>query len=374
PMHKNTGERALAKGDLVIAADFGTSGVKVGVVDDQLTLLARVTETYPLSLSPGGRAEQDPNDWWAALERALAALHKDMPDLRTRAGAIVFCGQVCGVVCADKDGKPLRPCLTWMDKRAAEVGNRLVGGFPSVRGYRVDKGLLWLALANGAPAQNGMDPTAKILWVKENEPDVFDRTRWFLDVRDWLVHRATGKFTTCPESANLSWVMNTRRGREGWSETLSRLAGIPIDRMPPIVAGDQKVGGLTEDAANALGLSTDVQVLGGGADVTAATLGTGEVEDGALHISVATSAWIAGFFKGRRVSIPHAYATITSCLDYRPLLIASQENAGSAMQWAMQVIGDGQGFTDIGRVRLEDPFFLPWLTGERVPVDDHDLR
>ncbi|WP_435139959.1 xylulokinase [Pseudopelagicola sp. nBUS_19] len=363
-------------GDLVIAADFGTSGVKVGVVDAELRLISQVVETYPLYLAPGGHAEQVPSEMWSALVLAIAALHRNLPKLRERAGAIVFCGQACGVICVDKEGNPLRPCLTWMDKRGAKISNRLVGGFPNVRGYRIDKGLLWLALANGAPAQNGMDPTAKILWIKENEPEVFNKTRWFLDVRDWLVHRATGVFTTTPESANLTWIMNTRKGHEGWSEILSRIAGIPTEKLPPIVQGEDVIDCLTVSAAAELGLNKNVKLVGGASDVTAATLGTGEVEDGALHISLATSAWIAGFFPSRRVSISHAFATITSSLNYRPLLIASQENAGSALEWVAKITNANveSGFSKNGIPQIDDPYFMPWLAGERVPVDDRNLR
>ena len=370
------GNDILANGDLVISADFGTSGVKVGVVDSDLNILTRVTETYPLALGSNGFAEQNPEDWWAGFTRAVATLHKEMPDLKKRVGAIVFCSQVCSVICADENGTPLRPCLTWMDKRGAAVGNRLIGGFPSVQGYRVDKGLIWLALANGAPAKNGMDPTAKFLWVRENEPELWARTRWLLDARDWLVFRATGEITASPESANLTWVMDTRRGHEGWSKHLCRLAGVPIERMPPIVQGETRIGGLTSKAATELGLDQDVEILGGTIDVTAAALGAGEVEDGALHISVATSAWIAGFFPGRRLSVPHSFATITSGLDYRPLLIASQENSGSAMQWVVENTGGNMqdALETMGALMADDPVFLPWMTGERVPVDDRRLR
>ena len=121
-------------GDLVISADFGTSGVKVGVVDGDLRLLARTTESYPLHLSPPGGAEQVPEDWWAALVRALGVLHAQVPDLDTRAGALVFCAQACGVICVDARGMVLRNCLTWMDKRAVRQGRRIVGGWPAVRG------------------------------------------------------------------------------------------------------------------------------------------------------------------------------------------------------------------------------------------------
>ncbi|MFY0616288.1 xylulokinase [Shimia sp.] len=367
----------MSNGDLVISADFGTSGVKVGVVDHALTILARVTESYPLTLATGGVAEQAPEDWWAALAKAVAALHLEVPDLSERAGALVFSSQLCGVVCCDANGVALRPCLTWLDKRAAPLGKKLVGGFPEVHGYKAHRLLKWLRIANGAPAKNGMDPTAKMLWVKEHEPEIYAKTHWMVDVKDWLVHRATGEMTTCPESANLSWVMDTRLGREGWSEALCHMTGIDQRKLAPIVQADHVVGPLTAQAASDLGLRATVRVLGGTSDVMASTLGSGEVEDGALHVSLATSAWIAGFFPDRRISVAHSYATVTSGLDFRPLLIASQENAGSALDWVRSITGGAPAetaFADIGTPQKDDPFFLPWLAGERVPVDNDSLR
>ncbi|MEQ9692958.1 FGGY family carbohydrate kinase [Shimia sp. SDUM112013] len=371
----------MTERDLVISADFGTSGVKIGVVDSDLQLVTRATATYPLSLDSGGVAEQSPDDWWAALARGLADLRHHVPDLMDRAGALVMSTQLCGVICADENGHALRPCLTWLDKRAAPLGRALVGGFPEVHGYQLFKLARWLRIANGAPAKNGMDPTAKYLWIARNEPEIFARTRWFLDVKDWLVHRATGRFTTSAESANLSWMMDTRPGREGWSEVLADKVGVPLEKMPEILDAADIVGTLTPQAAAELGLRADVPVLGGASDVTAAALGSGEVADGALHISVATSAWIAGFMPSRILNVAGSYATITSALGFRPLLIASQENAGSALEWGVKISGGrvesealAHAFDDMGAPRADDPYFLPWLAGERVPIDNDAVR
>ncbi len=365
----------------MISADFGTSAVKIGVVNGDLQMLAKATEAYPLHLAAGGIAEQDPADLWAALARAVAQLRQEVPNLADRVSTLVFSSQICGLICADETGKALLPCLTWLDKRAAQVGRDLVGGFPSAHGYQLLKLARWLRIANGAPAKNGMDPTAKIVWLKQNNPDIFAQTRWFLDVKDWLVHRATGRFTTSAESANVTWLLDTRPGREGWSKTLARATGIPIERMAEIVDADAPVETLTAQSSAELGLKPDTLILGGTSDVTAAALGSGEVEDGALHISAATSCWISGFMDGRRLNVGHSYATIASGLNFRPLLVASQENAGSAMEWAVRISGgatDGEelagAFDDMGAPQADDPYFVPWLAGERVPVDNDLLR
>ncbi|SHJ49938.1 xylulokinase [Shimia gijangensis] len=371
----------MQHGDLVITADFGTSAVKVGVVDGDLTLLSKATEAYPLNLAPGGIAEQNPADLWAALARALSHLRHDIPNLKERATTLVFSSQICGLICADVNGRPLMPCMTWLDKRAAQTGRDLIGGFPSAHGYQIGKLLRWLRIANGAPAKNGMDPIAKILWVAKHKPDISAQTRWFLDVKDWLVHRATGRFTSSAESANVTWLLDSRPGREGWSKTLSKMTGIPFEKLPEIVDATDVVETLTAEAAGELGLSKDAIVLGGTSDVTAAALGSGEVDDGALHICASTSCWISGFMSGRRLNVPNSYATISSSLSFRPLLVASQENAGSAMEWAVRISGgqtEGENlanaFDDMGTPLPDDPYFVPWLAGERVPIDNDLVR
>jgi len=373
----------MATADLIIAADFGTSGVKVGAVDGELRLVSQATETYPLHLPGPSQAEQNPDDWWSALARGIARLGAEIPDLSARTGAIVFCAQMCGLVCSDARGAPLRPSLVWLDKRSAPLMQKVLGGFPKVSGYGIGNLLRWLPVANGAPSHNGMDPTGKMLWIKQNEPETYERSAYLLDVKDWLLHRATGEFTTTADSANLTWLMDTRRGREGWSPLLARRMGIPLEKLPRIVDGGSVVGGLTPAAAGQLGLHADTPVVAGGGDVSATAIGSGAVDDGSLHICMSTSSWVAGFFNRRVLSLPHSYATITGSIGFRPLLIATQESAGAALGWLAEGFDPRQRdaaegleefYSDLGVPEVDDPFFLPWLAGERVPVDEERLR
>lgn len=372
----------MTTGDLILSADFGTSGVKIGVVADDLMLIASTTEPYPLHLPGPSMAEQAPEDWWTALCRGTARLAADIPDLSVRIGSLVFCAQMCGLVCSDAQGVPVRPALVWLDKRSAPLIGRLLGGFPNIGGYGLQHLARWLPIANGIPSQNGMDPPGKMLWIKRHEPETYDRTAHLLDVKDWLIQHATGEVTTTADSANLTWLMDTRRGCEGWSAPLANRLGIPLDKLPRIVDGSSVVGGLTAAAAGQLGLRKDTPVVAGGGDVSATAIGSGAITDGALHICVSTSSWIAGFFNRHILSRRH-YATITSSIAYRPLLIATQESAGSALSWLAETIdphrhADGNAldefYHDMGVGSVNDPYFLPWLAGERVPVDDERLR
>lgn len=362
--------------DLVIAADFGTSAVKVGVGDANGLIIERSVQSYPLALGIGGKAEQNPEDWWQALCCGVADLATRVPDLRNRVGALSLCAQLCGLVCVDHRGAPLRPAMLWLDTRAAERTRELVSGVPSVFGYGAMKLWRWVRLANGAPARSGKDSLSKMLWIMREEPQCAAATHLFLDVKDWIIHRASGTFCTTADSANLTWLMDTRPGREGWSPVLAQVAGVALERLPPIVEGSAVVGTLTPRAAAEIGLATDVMVMGGAGDIAAAALGSGATADGEMHICAATGGWISGFFPARVLSARNAYATICSPLNHRPLLVAPQETAGAALAWAADATGVGMAtaYEGLGPIRADDPFLLPWHSGERTPVDDDRLR
>lgn len=372
-----------AADNLVISADFGTSSVKVAVVDSNFKVVARAIEAYPLALPEPGFAEQNPEDWWQALCRATESLAADVPGLADKVGALVFCAQMSAVVAIDAAGDVLRPCLVCVDKRSAEISQKLIGGFPSFEGYQIGKIARWIRLSNGAPSKNGVDPIGKMLWIKQHEPEIFAKTAKFLDVKDWLCLRASGVMSTGADSANVTWLMDTRRGKEGWSQDLSKRVGIPLDKLAPIVNGSDVLGPLTAQAAVDLGLRSETKMVAGGSDVSATALGAGLSEDGELVICASTSAWISAFLPKRMLNIGGSYATITSSVDFRPLVAASQETAGSAIDWAARMLNEGMDatapmpaafFEDCGAPEADDPYFLPWLAGERVPVDNERLR
>jgi xylulokinase len=251
----------------------------------------------------------------------------------------------------------------------------MMGGFPKVFGYGAFKVLSSLWLTNGAPSLNGMDPPSKMVWLKMHEPEIWERTYKLLDVKDWLVHKSCGRFVTTADAANLTWMMDTRPSRNCWSPMLMSRFGISENLLPEIVPGNSSPGGLTKAASKALGLPEGLPVVAGCGDVCAAALGSGNVADGELHLSLGTSSWIGGFYPSRRLSATESYATILSPVDNRPLLIATQESAGSCLNWFERIGGKRLPVEAKPREQnAEPPLFLPWLAGERVPADDAKLR
>ncbi len=358
--------------DLVIAADIGTSAIKVAALDRSLTVIASAAVPHPIQFPKPLWAEQTPEDWWSALAVGLRELARAVPDIADRAASIGFAAQMCGVVPVDAAGVALRPCLIWLDKRAGALIRAKMAGFPSVAGFGALKLLRSIQLTNGAPSLNGMDPTAKMMWLRQYEPEIWARTDKLLDVKDWVLHRCTGAFVTAADSANLTWMADTRKGAPDWSDELMRRYGVPRRMLPDILPGDAVAGGLTAQAAADLGLPAGLPVIAGCGDICAAALGSGATDDGALHISLGTSAWIAGFFNGRRINALQSYATIASPVANTPLLVATQECAGACLDWFAR-LGDSAGPLSAEPGGEPPPLFLPWLAGERVPVDDNRL-
>lgn len=357
--------------DLLIAIDVGTTAIKMAAIDRNMRLVATFTAPQPVQYPQPLCVEQVPEDWWSGLSTGLRALSDLVPGLAERTAVLGVAAQVCGVVPVDRDGKPLRPCMISLDKRSGAMMRKKMGGFPSIAGFNAFKLLRSIQLTNGAPSLSGMDPTGKMMWLRLNEPEVWSRTAKLLDVKDWLLHRMTGRFVASADSANLTWLADTRRGETAWSAELLKRFGVPREKMPEIVAGNSIVGGLTGEAASQLGLLPETPVIAGCSDICAAALGSGATGDGALHICLGTSAWIAGFFNGRRFNALASYATINSPVSNRPLLIAAQECAGASLDWFGRISGLPRDFAHDPDKDL--PLFLPWLAGERVPIDDNRI-
>ena len=367
----------------VLGYDFGTSSVKAGLFDRDGKLAAAASAPYPLALPGDGLAEQNPLDWWQAMAQATRRI-LDAPGVRRESIAgIGLAAQMCGTVPVDAAGTPLHPCLTWLDTRSAAIARRITAGGPRIAGYGLLALLRWLPATNGVPNLSGNDPLSKMLWFREARPEIWRRCAKFLDVKDWLLHRCTGRFATTADTAQLTWLMDNRPGRVRWSESLARSVGIPLERLPEIVGAGEIAGKLTSDAAAHLGVPAGLPVSGGAGDLNACALASGALASGAQHLCVGTSLWFSAYVPGRKVDFFSGIATLCTAQRDRYLLVATQECAGSAVQWSARALGFGEGAPalralDEAAARAvpgeSTPQFFPWLHGERVPVDDRRLR
>lgn len=319
----------------VLAYDVGTSGVKTclyRVDKGTLQLVASASSGYGLRLLPNGGAEQDPDEWWSAMvssTRRLGAEHtEEMADI----AGLSFCAQAQSVVLLDEKARPVRPSMSYMDTRAGEIRQRLGARGPKVAGA----GLFFLLKSlyhTGVVAASDKDPVWKYLWVKDNEPELFSRVRAWLDVKDALIARMTGRFSMSLDSAFATLLLDRRSREPRFSEALIRTLGIERRHLPAIVRSTDEVGPLAPEPAAELGLKAGIPVFSGGMDSSLIGVGAGCTRPGETHVYMGTSGWVSTVTDKMLVDTS---ALIASVVGVQPGLynyFAELETAGKCLEW-----------------------------------------
>ena len=354
----------------IIAHDLGTSGNKATLFREDGQMVTSETFAYGCHYFNANWAEQDPEDWWRAIcetsRNLIAKANIDASEI----AAISFSGQMMGCLCVDRAGNPLRPSIIWADQRAqkqAEAINEQISlyDFYHIAGHR-------------NAASYGLQ---KLMWVRDNEPEVYARTYKTLNAKDFIVLRLTGKFYTEPSDAtsNSCIDLNTLQ----WSEEIVKASGIDGEMLPEIVPSTFVAGGVTKWAAEQTGLKEGTPVVMGGGDGLCSNVGAGSVAPGRTFSCIGTSAWIATtsekplFDEQMRT---FTWAHIVPGL-YSPT--GTMQSAGSSYNWLKQQVAKWE--TAEGKERGCSPYdlinaevekspigsngvtFLPYLLGERAP-------
>jgi xylulokinase len=252
----------------VLCIDLGTSALKVALVSMAGQVVASEQETHQVTLLPGGGAEQDPRHWWALITKASSRLMA-LGSVPAESVAAVACtAQWSGTVAVDEGGEPIRDAIIWMDSRGAPYARRVTGGFVRVQGYGVVKLARWLRATAGIPARSGKDPIAHILWIKHAEPEIYRRAHVFLEPKDWLNARLTGRLAASFDSIALHWLTDNRHpDRIRYDPALLRMAGIEESRLPRLLAATDILGPLSPGPADALGVPAGIPVVAGTPDL-----------------------------------------------------------------------------------------------------------
>ena len=384
-----------------LAYDIGTTGVKTCLfgIDKTVELLADAIEGYELYVFPDGGAEQDPDEWWAAMCKTTKEIFTKADVTPDDIDGISFCSQMQGLVLVDKDGLPIRRAMSYMDQRARkELKENMAYGF-KVAGGNVVKLLKSLSITKAA-ALSVKDPVYKYLWVKNNEPDVFKKVYKWLDVKEALIARMTGKFIMTPDSAFGTLLYDVRPGKQGWSREMCKMFGVNTDHLATIVKSTDRVGGLTKKAAEELGLKEGTAVFGGGGDATLIGVGAGAVSNGETHIYMGTSGWVSTVVDKNVVDASSMIAAIVGAQDGLYNYFAELETAGKCLEWvkdhlALDEIGIYLKKTHVAE-DMESKYtnlyqflsdviesvpagsngvvFTPWFHGNRCPFEDPNSR
>ena len=376
----------------ILAIDLGTSGPKVALFSTQGEMLGSEFEETKLLLFPNGGAEQSPSDWWDAIEKAVKHLLGKSLATNEDIVAIAITGQWSGTVAVDSNGNALGNSIIWMDSRGGAQINQVAGGKINIEGYAPAKLIQWIRLTGGAPAISGKDPIAHILYIKETQPDLYRQTFKFLEPIDYLGLRLTGQFAASYDSITVYWLTDNRDiNNVKYDDRLLRLSGINRTKLPDLKPANSILGNLLPDIARAWGLREDVQVVIGSPDVHSASVGSGAVRDFEAHVYIGTSSWLTCHLPFKKTDIFHSIAALPAAIPGRYLLTNEQENGGVCLQFlrdniffhddelsseakpanVYKLFDQIAERTPAGSDRL---IFLPWLYGERAPVDDRFVR
>lgn len=347
-----------------IGVDLGTSSIKLLLVSQDGHIEKTASEEYPISFPQPGWSEQDPELWWSSFKKALAELIKDT-DV-SKIAALGVAGQMHGLVALDKDDKVIRPAILWNDSRTdAEVDylNNEIGA-DKISEYTAN-----IAFAGfTAP---------KLLWMRKHEHDNFYNIRKIMLPKDYLNFRLTGSHVTDYSDASGTLLLDVENKR--WSEEMMEICQVTYDRLPVLHESYEVIGKIRNSVADELGLPHGIKVVTGAGDNAAAAIGTGVVGNGLCNISLGTSGTIfisSDVFRAVPGNALHVFAHA----DGGYHLMGCMLSAASCNKWLYEDILGTTDYKDvwkkIDREKLgrNSVFFLPYMMGERSPINDTDVR
>lgn len=376
----------------ILAIDLGTSGPKVALVNERGEVIACEIEPTDLIFLPQGGAEQDVAQWWqricAASRRLIAKNIVPVEQIE----CVAATSQWSGTVAVDKNGEALHNAIIWMDSRGAKHVAKTMKGLLNFQGYSLAKLVRWISVTAGMPGLSGKDPLAHILFIKNEMPELYEKTYKFLEPKDYLNLRLTGKFASAQDSIALHWVTDNRNlSKVKYHKGLLKVSGIDGEKLPEILTSTDVLGDILPAAARDLGVPENIKVVMGTPDVQSAAIGSGAVEDFAAHLYIGTSSWLTCHVPFKKTSPAYNMATIPSAIPGRYLIGNEQETAGYCLTYlrdkvffpkdALTPEGAPANFYDkINELAATVPagsdnlIFTPWLFGERTPVEDHTIR
>lgn len=359
----------------LIAHDLGTSGNKATLFSTDGKLIKSQVYNYGTLYTNNNWVEQNPDDWWAAVCETSQHLLEgiDAADV----AAISFSGQMMGCVCVDKESKPLRNALIWADMRATEEELEIKSKISQEEFYRTTGHRI-------SPSYGGQ----KFMWVKKNEPDIYEKTYKMLNAKDFIILKLTDKFVTEPTDASSTCLLDLNT--LCWSERLIGIMGIDKEKLPVILKSTDIAGHVTKKAAELTGLKEGTPVVCGGGDGVCAAVGTGCVKEGIAHSCMGTSSWISITAKEPIYDEEMKTFTWAHIVPGYVLPTGTMQSGGGSYAWftkefcreeEVSASVSGTGYYDVLEEKLTGTYpgsngllFLPYLIGERSPRWNPDAK
>lgn len=347
---------------IYIGIDLGTSAVKLIAMDETGKIQNSVSKEYPLYFPHPGWSEQNPEDWYAQVIEGLKELLLGID--KSKVAGIGFGGQMHGLVALDAQDCVIRPAILWNDGRTGKQTDYLnqVIGKEKLSQYTAN-----IAFAGfTAP---------KLLWMREQEPENFQKIQKIMLPKDYIAYKLSGTF--CTDYSDASGMLLLDVKNKAWSDEMIKVCGIRKEQLPHLYESYEVVGNLKPEIAEELELSSEIKIVAGAGDNAAAAVGTGTVGEGQCNISLGTSGTIFISSKEFRVDEHNALHSFDHA-DGNYHLMGCMLSAASCNKWWMEEILETQNFAEeqnaISKLGENNVFFLPYLMGERSPHNDPDAR
>ncbi len=350
-------------GQGLLGIDLGTSAVKVLVLADDGTRLARTRRSYPTHAPRRGWAEQSPHDWWRAV---CDAAHAAVADAGVPIASVGLSGQLNGFVLLDDRMEPLADAVIWLDIRAEVETVQLaqMADFPARTGN----------------ALSAICVLPKLAWLRAHRPELLERTKRIALAKDYILLRLTGELATDPSDAH-STAMTEAGGRH-WSPQLCALAPIDPALLPTIRPATARAGRVTATAAEAIGIAADTPVATGAGDVAALAVGCGVVAKGRTTLTLGTAGHVVAEVTARRSEPTGGLWQIPHGVFGRDLWLGLVMSGGLSLSWFRSILAHAAppDFETLERLASGVPAgsdgatFLPFLEGAATPYNRPDVR
>ncbi|MEI7615737.1 MAG: xylulokinase [Actinomycetota bacterium] len=366
--------------ECILGIDIGTSACKSIIVDNEGNLLASATEEYPLYTPFPGWAEQNPSDWWNATINTMKKAIQESNISPASIKCVGLSGQMHGLVALDKNHEVIRPAFLWNDQRTLKQCLKIIeiaGGESQLLNYTNNTML---------PGYTG----GKILWLKEEEPQNYEKSKIFLNPKDYIRYRMTGEIATEVSDASGTGLFDVKNRK--WSTDLLQKLGIDINLLPLCYESPEITGFSTKEVFEATGLPQKTAVAGGGGDAVIQTIGSGLIKEGVLGLTIGTAGIIAMGLNSFKFNSTGKFQVFCNNAPDKWYILGVTLAAGGSLQWfknnmckyeidAAKAAGNSNVYTILEEaIEKESPpgsnnlVFLPYLIGERCPYPDPNAR
>jgi xylulokinase len=346
-----------------IGIDTSTTATKALLIDERGQVLGVASSEYPYDMPQPLWSEQDPALWWHGTSESIRQVISDTRIDPGQIQGIGLTGQMHGLVLLDENGNVLRPAILWNDQRTGLQCDEI----------RRKLGRERLIQITGNDALTGFT-APKILWVQENEPEIWKQARHILLPKDYVRYKLTGSFAI--DKADGAGTILFELAKRDWSPEMLAALEIPLEYLPPTYEGTDITGRLSPEAVKDLGLPGGIPVVGGGGDQAASAVGTGAVRPGVVSLSLGTSGVVFATTDGPVIEPQGRLHAFCHSVPGRWHLMGVMLSAAGSLRWHRDTFVPnmeyGKLLEDAARIPAgsDGLLFLPYLSGERTPHPD----